>query len=539
MEISFYINTLIIFLCSWLSFFVPALAFSGLNAAFFTTRQITISLLISTLTGILLALILTVGYWFYVKDFSSNFNLANSIISLISGIIICLMNENAMQALFNKRIYRYIAFFIIILIMAVIGFFSIYIIFGILLIYLAFSVYDLSKNFIKPKTILFADLTQKDLLDISDIKFRMKPNIYLFFLESMNSAKTLKDLYNSDAGEKLAQNLAVKGLTIYPEAHANMDWTLYTRTNLFELTYTPQNKGPATKLRYPVITFDILKINGYSINIFTHATYIFGVLSDYADFCAFNEKLPPHIIRKFRKAAPLYAQSSFWRIFSDRHNPVELPDKIFGATRMQELLFNNIKHNSTPSFNIIYFGPSHAHYHQGENAPELKYDWIDEYRKRYVKSCQELEEYIDYIVKNDPDGVIIAMGDHGAHSLDKHWCLADNPLKAIESIGMKNIYYDLFSTFLAIKWPAGKEPENFIPSPINLFLFLFYELSENRELLKYIQKDYSMFSHKFKDFYIIAENGRLIDDIKFIDPFDSSACKNDPPTLISRYTTPK
>lgn len=73
------------------------------------------------------------------------------------------------------------------------------------------------------------------------IRFRMRPNIYLFYLESMHSSKAVRALYGID-GTDIDRFLEKNGFTLYPDFLSTACWTagtafaLFARHPLFDAT---------------------------------------------------------------------------------------------------------------------------------------------------------------------------------------------------------------------------------------------------------------------------------------------------------------
>lgn len=508
----------------FLAFFTPALAYIGLNAVFFTKAQIRNSLLACAFIGLVIAYLAALGYVFLATHVGAI--VARLAIGALVAALLCFFNEQILRELFIKKTTRIIFVFLLHCLMLGTAFFTLAIPNGLLLIYFAASLYDLFKNRSLPKTLLFNDYKRPQRpadTDASAISFAEKPNVYIFFMESLHSEQALQALYDTDEGKKIKKFFNDYNYTVYDNAVSNTDWTLDSRTNLFEARYAQSFTKPRSKA-HEAVALKVFKQNRYTINIFDHSPYILGLYAGMADFCFFSSTLPSRVSMLFQLAAPLFAQSSLWRAFTGGIDPGAPPQENATKEKCIEAVMQHVKSASKnkPNFNIICFGANHTAYYKKSTKYTPK-TWPAAYLDSYKTAMQQLMSVIAHIERHDPTAAVVVMGDHGAHSLDFLWIDTEDPEEALQKAQLDRnyLYLDLFSILMAIKWPKCIEPASFSASPINLFLHLFVALSGDASLHRFLQPELCLLSHKFKDFYVVASDRRLLPSLVPLNKYPS------------------
>lgn len=527
------LNCIILSLYAWLCIFTPTVAWCGLNTIFFTGTQILNSFIVSASLG--LAYAICTGIIYILVNIYAKAPYLDQILIFISigvsSLILSLLNEGLLKEYAHSLKQKYLIIIIFLIFMILLSWISLFIPLSILIIYLFSSLFDFIHNYKHPKTLLLQDLKEYKIDYDEKYSFKIKPNVYLFYLESTSSSVALNAIYNSNFGEILEQFCTRLGLTCYPEAFSNTDYTFNARENLFSMQNLDIWTSHYRTLSYYPKVLSIFKQNGYFISIYDPSKYVFGQYADMVDFCYFKNKIPLHFFKRLQKFTPLFAQSSLYRAFSGGLDPGELPPSA-GYEACRDTLFKSIKEGNspTPRFNIIYFGTDHAKYYRNP-PPHTPETFPIEYIDTYQWSGKFLIEYLEFIRKHDPDSVIIAVGDHGGHSFDYKWINSENPETAISESGLdrKLLFLDLFSVFLAIRWPNDTAPANFCPSTSRIFSYLFAELCSNPSLVPDTSCEVSLLSHKFKYFYVQAINRKPLSYIIPSKNFDSSNL----PSLLS------
>lgn len=509
----------LLFLNLWLAFFLPTLAYCGLNAVFFTRKQIVHSLAIAAALGLVPAA-LGLGLCLFLRSYTDcpSF-MAIPLMATVTALILCLMSWELVESVFKSPWARILCIACVCALFCFAawpGFIGDTIL---LAIYALFSIRDLLKNCSRPKTLIYTDeqtpMIKKRLNP--EFRFREKPNIYLFFLESTHSPKAVREIYNSSIDD-LADFLKKNGFKVYEDAHSNADWTFDVRTQVFEMEYKKKFVSSYDKMDSLPPGLEIFVGNGYKINIFDSAPYVFGIYENIAAYACFKASLPAKVKKNFQYAGPLFAQSAFYRLWTGGMNPGELPETLdlFHASyenrdRVQANAFQLIRNmpKNESFFNIFYFGQPHARYYNNnwKCSPD---EWKKEYVERFEDLKSRIPKYVSFIGKHDPEAVIIIMGDHGAHSLDYLWYWNETPEIGFAKSGLdrERLFLDLFSSLLAVKWPHNQEPDGFKPYHVSLLLNLVIALTGNPDLARFRQPDLSILSHKFEHLYVCARDGK-------------------------------
>jgi hypothetical protein len=130
-----------------------------------------------------------------------------------------------------------------------------------------------------------------------------------------------------------------------------------------------------------------------------------------------------------------------------------------------------------------------------------------EQREDYLLRLKEtniwLEEILDFIVNNDPNGLVILSSDHGGYV----------GLNNFKDVFIKQTNPDLvrsiFSSVLAIKWPENQvKYDDSLKTNVNLFRVIFSSLANDRKYLEGLQDDSS---------YGIIHKGAPLGVYKYID----------------------
>lgn len=504
-----HMNEIMSVLLIWLSFFTPSVAHIGLNALFFTPKQIRNSLFISAMAGLVPAILVAILFHVLTQGEYCGETAAKIVVCLLATFFLCAMNERLLLDLFLRKTLFFSLLFALTALLVLTGVVSLSIPIALLLIYLGFSVHDMKRNWAIPKTVLFNDYIGKQSEKKSaetTIAFASHPNVYVFFLESMQSESALKQLYGSDAGQDLREFLTKLGLKVYDNAFSATDYTADSKINVFEMRYAqaglpPMDHSPA---------FDIFKQNGYVINVFDSNSYIFGSYADQFDYCSFLYAMPKRCKILFQMVTPLFSQSAFWRLFSngiDPSKPQEKQGKDITETYLKEALNHikdtDLKHQTQPNLNVIHFGASHTDYHHPTKWKYNPRTWSVRYLELYHKAGDILKRFVWNIKHYDPNAVIVIMGDHGTHSLDYLWIRKQDPIPTfrVAKISRELLLRDIFSVLLAVKWPDGVEPKEFSPFLVNIFPYLFLALSKDEEVRRLVLPEQFRFAPQLMNFF--------------------------------------
>ena len=320
---------------------------------------------------------------------------------------------------------------------------------------------------------------------IEAVVFKKKPNVYVIQPDGyVNFSELNNTLYNFD-NSTFENFLADNKFTFYPNFRSNYTSTLSSNSSMFGMKHNyygnktfginpSQNTGNEIVGDNPVLR--IFKNNNYKTFLMLHTPYIIvnRPKIDF-DYCNISLSEIPYIARGFH-------------IRKDLSNDVK--------TAIQE------NKNTSNFFFIECMLPRHIVTH---DSPKNN---IQTERLLYLERLEEannwLTDLITYINKEDKDGVIIIVADHGGYvGLSS---MQQNEVKQTD----RDIVYSIFSSALAVKW-NGETPdfEKGLQSSVNVFRTLFSYLGEDDSFLNNLQPNES--------FTIIRKNNppgvyKLIDE---------------------------
>ncbi|WP_165067302.1 hypothetical protein [Desulfovibrio sp. ZJ200] len=441
----------------WLLVWIcPIFSFCANNIDRFTSRQVVGSLLLS----ICLSCLCGIG----------SVHLPEVVAALIAGLVFCSLSEKLIHLFVQQSLIKAIIFLITGAFFALIAhFFGLWPLCALLFIYLCFSFADFVKNLHKPKHAMpmLQRPGEKSIVVIDDKdnplpRMATTPNIYLLFLESIHSAKTLKKIYGiDDAG--LGEFLQNKGFTIFSRSCSNEYGTtvsLNTILNMSSEGWKPLQDAPPA--------FRWLKASGYTINLIDCALYTFAHYVPYCDY--FNFSMPRWVEKLYIWFLPFFLQSSLLTRLTCNIDP--FTDESDFSEARHSLLRRMQRESHSPSFYIVRFGAGHVpnHYTWKE-----KNAWDKKYIALYSKAVHQIKEIIDAILTRDPDGCIIAMGDHGAASWQGVWqgkkdCNANMRANGVEPSVVSE---DLTGILLAMRMPGKNAVPDQPITPSNLFRLVF------------------------------------------------------------------
>lgn len=484
--------------CYIAAFLAPGIGFCSLNTNFFTSAQIIASLLILLLMGILAA---AGAHWALAiwPDHAP-------VLYFTAAFCFVLLNERFFTETFGslkKGIAIATAFLAVCWAAAATGWHGA--ILALLLIYAAFSAWDLAKNWKRPKTPLFDKPPCPDdaqAAGFSPVKFVSRPNVYLLLLESMHSSEALRKVYNlpnRDAEALMEEH----GLTIYPHTFSNKHSTPLSLQTLLSMSL--DQHAPAETLR-------IFKKNGYACFFFDTMYYLAQPYLPYIDNG--NTGMGKWALWLYSFAGPLFAQSVFTRMFAGNVDPFETKAEIASHNRAFENMLDDFRQclaardPGRPAFHVLHFGAQHF----GDlwfriNAPE------ETYLQWYKQGVAELKNVLEAISSNDPDAVIVAVGDHGAY----HWTgVTAGPAQpeknaAANGVSADRLANDFFGVILGIKWGRLVIPHVDVLSHVNIFRWLVAALS-GKKRPEMEMENISILDGK----HVVARDGRALANFEMV-----------------------
>lgn len=337
--------------------------------------------------------------------------------------------------------------------------------------------------------------TEKSLPDT--VTLTSKPNIYLFILESFQDTEMIESTYEINISD-FKHFLDTNNFVEYDNVYSNSSYTLMSLCDLFTL----KNYDFLARGYHDIdmegrniiggddknIVFKILKENGYYIeNIWMkqHAYYLrqVGKNLDKVDLPAaaafFNLMYPLLVIDESLQQCV----DDWQKYLTKRFFP---PAGEFKGA-FERVLFQalNERPKDRPYFLTVKAGAVHS-LSNYTWTPEN--DWKEEGVYQYFvrKSVDQLMPIIAYIIAQDPDAMIILLGDHGPRRFRR---FVPSPYQGDAAFDEKcakfhvtreDIAKDMFNVLLAVRMPGGAKDisQGYLLSPRNLFLHIFNELSD-------------------------------------------------------------
>lgn len=515
------------------SIIIPALFLWTNNISFFGPDAIAFSI------GILLAfavIVFIISKLFFLILDKLNFNtiklIKNPLYILVCGYAFAYFGREIYFSHKNYLSYVGLVTFIVFLCIYYLGKKNYRFLFSFLLILFTLTSLQGLKNFEVDNQSLYEDqLSNVNKNDFTDIKLTNKPNFYFFLCESMHGPSTLKGVYNFDPSEYV-NKLKADGFEVYDNIYANSTHTLGTLTTLMSLgRLVPKEANnrffDANSANRILISggnnnnlMKIFKINGYTTKLYLDGGTYFGQLKgQYLDYYdghnligfyskVFNYVEPLKIICKtsIRKAIDSWLSNKLYHYITPANT--DTPSIVRSQTTEKSpfVVFRRLnKLSHTPS--------------DGTYDYKQKYNWINSgwYQNHVKDQFQEIDDFIKIIDKNDPNAVVILIGDHGA------WRLREYPFWSTDDINLYNFAKndnetlkgasdDVFHVFAAVRLPNGLKLEPKFSS-VNVFLKIFALLnpSQKETIDKYILPNYSSFYLMSKD-KITLVDGKLQDD---------------------------
>lgn len=492
----------------FLATIAPTIALTSVNLDFFSKRQMRNSLLLMAGTGIAFA-----SLFFFVTDrylypfLTASINtplpLIEAFACAISLTIFFLLSERTFNELITKKRTRlYTLIFVSIFFIAASYIISILFLDLILALYVTTSSIDFRKN-LKTKRISDNNFSEEIKEQTENtIQFKNKPNVYVLFLESFHSTEALNELYGIDNTE-LCNSLSDKNFTLYKDIYSNRQNTVHSFTSMVcpNYLYNPDALTSSSQ-RSQSKVFSTFANNGYCLNLISDDFLKVRFSNQFHNYESESSSLGVCMHQMF---APILAQSALLR------NMMSTKD-FFESTPHFEKLFNElqsrmINDTTRPQLHWFHFGACHSDYYPWDKLEGFE----DKYRKAYLTAEKELKKTVTMIKDLDPDPLIIAIGDHGAHRYRYIEAKEGNdPNKIIRSHDQEPdvIAKDYFSVFLGIHWPFAHYTAGEVLSHVRIFDHVFAALCEDKSLLKDLMPNVSIAAVREYGQAIAARDGK-------------------------------
>ena len=344
----------------------------------------------------------------------------------------------------------------------------------------------------------------------TSLSLKNTPNIYYILCESMNSLDIANKVYGLPQKEidEFKEFMKERNFEIPNEIFSNGYATLNTMYYLSVMDTSPTksvgNLDFSINARRVISgnnnnnLLKILKHNNYHVSHLLQGNKYFynhkGYLVDYSDISplVYDAKLDPlmYLHGIMRKIEEKYL---YKKIYYSRDTKKKIKtDPIEAITWYFEQDFKSPKYvfqrmaytDHTPSEGYTY-----------KNAKE----WIDSklYLNAYRKQIDSIKIETDIILKNDPNAIIIYLGDHGAwlyraYPYDKK---SLNKILREANITEKEFMEDKFKVFAAVRLPKNISiGENF--SSVNIFSKIFNKIGTTDGKVFPIAENNSYFMNK-------------------------------------------
>lgn len=467
------------------------LTFGGVNASWFTRRQLCGGLVLSAVFGLLVGLAL--GF--------APLPVAGCGLALL----FCVMNERMLNNLLRTARRQWVfCLFLLCAGAAVAWAFGLWPHVCLAALVALSGLLDMRKHWHDPRQTVFSaaafSRSSEDLRSTDGaVWLKEHPNIYVLFLESIHSAEALRTLYDmDDAG--VADFLRENNFTVFDGSFSTHTWTAFSLHSL--LWMMPQSwthKGEPEALR-------ILRANGYKVELIDTNLYVFPQYAKYVAYCSCF--LPRWISFLYEHAIPFFMQSKCFMRLTANLDPFSDEVDYEAVRGIFEKRSSPLPEN--PTCYILRFGAGHSPvtYRWPERS-----QWIATYKAHYAKAASQIKDMVSYILERDPRACIYVMGDHGATSYRGVWYGQGDPNASMLAHGVEPavVCQDLAGVLQAIRLPDGQPPEPFILSPMNAFRYLFARLGGTGETLTFLPNETFMPETGQLYAYILAREGRALE----------------------------
>ncbi|MCP4021990.1 MAG: hypothetical protein GY729_09125 [Desulfobacteraceae bacterium] len=383
----------------------------------------------------------------------------------------------------------------------------------------AMAGFEWGYSYIGSRSIIKDDWFAKTKVLNDKIVLKEKPNIYFFLLESYHNSKTLKAIYDFD-NQEMVNTLEKRDFIVRDDVYSNYQNTLASVASIFTMQHhyyrASSGKDDAIGVRdiignkeYNAI-ISILKNNAYKIQYICHSNYMFRSIKD-IDF-VFPQK---NIVTVFKIYQNPIINDVIFKTPKKKRKKKRGKFGIFAhtasETHRKKLERLSVAYNSkAPYFTFIKMNRP-AHFGKTWDAiPEKR---IARYFKNLKKTNNLLLKYMNDIMENDPEGVIVLIGDHGAFRYRGAKVVDHDFSLPAGRIPASTLALDRFGTFFAIR--STKVPVQMgTLSHVNLFRHIFASLAGNDDPLKSREADESYIpDYGKKRVNIAVQNGSPLQTI--------------------------
>lgn len=346
------------------------------------------------------------------------------------------------------------------------------------------------------------------------VKFKNKPNIYLFWLESFHGTRTLKNFYHTDV-TSLINYLNEQNFSVCENMYSSSPDTLRSMVDLYSLGHIPTymyiagNVDVGMPIRKLISgengnTFlKVLKYNNYTTNIIIDDVYYFSQKGTYLDYCQYLER---------DNLKQLLLPSYFFTKLNKKINRKKINRNLTLKEQIEAQL-HKMKKENKPYFLAWKGGVFHTDPFGSYSYRNIE-EWIksNRYQKAIEQNQREIVEIINMIIENDNNALIVMLGDHGA------WAYRGLRLNELSKnkVTITDFIDDKYNVFGAVRLPEKYKKFSFENSDTyinhsNIFVHIFSLLAEDPNYLKLQNVPVSYWENNPVP---VIKNGKIINELQ-------------------------
>ena len=334
------------------------------------------------------------------------------------------------------------------------------------------------------------------------IKFKKRNNVYLIVSEAYSSKRALKEVYNIDNHE-FYEKLKEMGFGINHHHFSNYNHTLASLPSLFSMEhhYGLINIGNfdsvggrrllEADIYNPVI--DIFRSNHYQIQYLHNVSPLIPNGAN-VDYCI-PASSPTYGLETFLTDQDITEPTIFER--DKTENLLAIKNRIAFSSHREESFF---------SFLYLSF-PGHSPSRLKARSKAVINKKLEKFRDIYHQKIdaanEKLIDLITHIITNDPESIIVLIGDHGS------WGYRLKEDGEGKQISNQLFILDRFGVLAGIRGPEALSllvENETIKSHVNIFPYLFLYLSQDEKILQTISPD-----DGYEAAYLMAvKNGKIL-----------------------------
>lgn len=298
---------------------------------------------------------------------------------------------------------------------------------------------------------------------ITSVKFKEKPNVYLLQPDGYVNRKTLENpLYSSSSN--LYEWLETNSFKVYDNFRSNYPASLVSNASMFGMKQHYFGETPFPALEMPRARW-VINGNNSVIDIFRNNGYTnyFIVEDEYFQMNFTNNKydfqnIPQQNISFISSGVGIVKE-----VYKDL-----------------EKVLHTDQHTNPKFFFIEKVMPHHVHFKASVEEERL------DYLEKIETASDWVRKTVTLINEKDPEAIIIILADHGG------WVGIEN-FNHFHRTTDALLVNSIFSTLCAVKWNAidNSNYDQELITTVNVFRVLFSALSENPKYLEHLEENSS------------------------------------------------